>query len=61
MRDVIISGDIGMTPLSPGGSTRSGWTPSDGRSASSMGTVGKNPAELGVRVTTTIDLHHDKT
>ena len=41
-------------------STGVSGVPISEHSASSTGTVGKSPRELGVNVVTTVELHHDK-
>ena len=57
----VVSGDTFTIPSSGEESANVNGTPSDGQSANLSGTGSKTPSELGVKVVTTIDLHHDKT
>lgn len=56
----VVSGDIGSYPSSQGESTDASGTPPSRHSAGLGDTGGKTPGGLGIKVVTTIDLHHDK-
>ena len=57
--DGVVSGDFGSIPSIRVRSMSVGGAPSE-HSARLAGTGGKTPGDLGIKVETRIDLHHDK-